>query len=258
MPVSIKYMGRLGNNIIQYAAARIFAEDNDLILATPWCWPDWLATTNCASGAREVGLDHVGGVTFDDKNYDGTLNCAPPGFPYIFQGYFQNSAWLIPNRERIKDFFSGENATCRYMPPRQHTVNKEDLGIHVRLTDGATLAGLNHIIHPDWYEQILSREAKNFRKIYVFTDDIHAWNMFGVFKKYGAEIRSRTVPEDFHDLMCFENLVMAPSTFSYTAALLGHARRVWMHEPFITIPEVKLDFPGAIKVKGSFINGRCP
>lgn len=248
MPVSVRYAGRLGNNIIQYAAGRIFAEMNDLILETPWCWPNFFEATPCSSGVREVGIEPLSEMYLKDGAFDGTMNCAPAGTRYVFQGYFQQSSWLVPNRDRIRNFF-------RF--PHKIVPNSQDLGIHARLTDGATLAGLNHIIHPAWYEQILSQEAKKFRKIVVLTDDPHAWNMFDVFKSYGAEIRSQTVPEDFMELMTFENMIMGPSTFSYTAALLGHAKKVWQHDPFITIPEVNLDFPGAVKVRGTFIDGRC-
>lgn len=267
MPVSIRYMGRLGNNIIQYARARIFAEDNNLELTTPWCWPHFFQATPCASGAPEAGCAIDGETIWTDHNLPSNAIYIPKR-SYVFQGYFQDSHWIWPARDRIRNFFRFPQTNfdangriqlnySRMVPWTEIPRNDLDLGIHVRLTDGATLAGLNHIIHPEWYEEILSKVAKDYRRVAVLTDDVHAWGMFNVFKKYNAEVKSQTVPEDFIELMTFRNYIFGPSTFSYTSGLLGHAQKVWVHDPFITIPEVDLFWPGAVKIRGSFQNGRC-
>lgn len=270
MPVQIMYMGRLGNAIIEYATARLFAEDNDLTLETPWAWPNFFQATPCASGAREAGLTSYIEHTFDDRNYEWQRNTSKKFIPgkYVFQGYFQNSAWLWPNRDRIRNFFRFPQTNfdangriqlnySRMVPWNEIPKNSRDLYYHCRMTDGATLANQNHIVHPEWHAEVLRCYAKDYRRVIVITDDPAAWNYFNVFKEYGAEIKSQTVPEDFIELMTAGNIVQAPSTFSWTASLLGHAKFVVQHDPFVSIPEVKLDWPGAIRVRGGYMDGRC-
>ncbi len=266
MPVQIRYMGRLGNAVGIYSTSRLFAEDNDLILESPFPWPNFFSTTPCASGAREVGKEPKETKILDDHNFE-MVNCAPIA-KYIMQGYFQKSAWLIPNRDRIRNFFRFPQTNfdadgriqlnySRMVPWNEIPKNTQDLYYHCRMTDGATLANLNHIVHPEWHEEVLRCYAKDFRRVIVITDDPAAWGYFDVFKKYGAIIKSQTVPEDFIELMTAENIVQAPSTFSWFASLLGHAKFVVQHDPFVTIPEVKLDWPGATKIRGGYLNGRC-
>lgn len=269
MAVSIRYAGRLGNNIFQYAFARMFAEDHDLLLETPWPWLHWIQTTPCTSGAQEVGKKCQSDILFDDENppdgkpiYNGTTN-------YVFDGYFQNADRYRAHRDRIRNYFRFPLMSFRpdgHIQLQYHWAgemrlailpNDEDLGIHVRLTDGATLGNENHIVHPDWYDEILSKEAKNYRRIVVITDDIFARDMFKVFEKYKATVKSQTVPEDFMELMTFKHIIQAPSTFSWMASFLGHAEKIWQHSPFVTLPNVKLTLPDAIQVRGGYINGRA-
>lgn len=262
MPVSVKWAGRLGNAVIKYSVARIIAEDNDLQLLSPFPWPHFIHATPCPSGASEVGKENFGEVIHLD---DERLPNMTPGFyagkSVIMDGYMQHQRLLWPYRDRIRSFFRAQSneyeGDTDLIPLHCLHTNEDDLGIHVRLTDGATLGGMNHVVHPGWYDEILSKIAKEFKRIVVITDDPSARNMFDVFQKYGAEIKSRTVPEDYFELMSFKNIIMGPSTFSWTAAFLGKAERVWMHDPFITLPNVKIDWPGATKVRGGFINGRC-
>ena len=268
MPVQIRYMGRLGNAIIEYATARMFAEDNDLLLETPWAWPNFFHATPCASGAAEAGLNPSHEVKYDDKNAPPRERVRTLGARHVFMGYFQNADRLWPNRDRIRKYFRFPQTNydadgriqlnySRMVPWNEIPKNPWDLYYHCRMTDGATLANLNHIVHPEWHAEVLRCYAKDFRRVVCITDDPAAWNYFNVFKEYGAIIKSQTVPEDFIELMTAENIVQGPSTFSWTASLLGHAKMVIQHDPFITIPGVKLDWPGAIHVRGGFMDGRA-
>lgn len=263
MPVSLMYAGRLGNNFVQISRARLLAEDNDMILETPWVRPEICAMTPCASGAREAGMPISGETRFDDDH--------PPvfkglGHRHILDGYWQHGEHLIPHRKRIQDFFrwpqahfdKGGNISLDFndmAPIEKLTKNTQDLGVHVRLTDGKTLGGVSHIVEPEWYAKVIDPIAKNYRRIVVFTDDRWARGMFDVFSRYpNAVIKSQDVSKDYIEMLAFTDFVMAPSTFSWTSCFLGHSERVWQIKQFITLPNVRnMALPWAEQVEGRFI-----
>jgi len=268
MPVYIRYAGRTGNNVIQYAMGRRMAEDNDLLLETPWPNPHLFEATPCASGALEAGIKPSLYQRLDEDHPVEFGRVYPAGTQYVLDGYWQNGHYHIPYRQRIRDYFRFPIATFDVSGmihlDYDHTVkaedlprNTEDLGVHVRLTDGATLGGVNHIVKPEWYDHILSDIAKNYRRVIVFTDDKFARDMFLVFDKYKAIIKSQDVSKDFIEMMTFTDFVLAPSTFSWCTCFLGHSTRAWQLKKFVVLPNVKnMALPWAEQVEGKFINER--
>lgn len=262
MAVSIRYAGRLGNNIFQYSIARLFAEKNDLVLETPWPWPDWVQATPCASGARELGAyGPQPSLYFNDEVYPNFKMKYPPGNYVFTDGYFQDVQYYEPHRDQIRDFFRFPLASFskdkisldyrRMVRWSELPQNTEDLGIHHRLTDNGTISR-GCIIDRSWFEKILDMEARKHRRVVVFTEDPHAHGQFDVFKSYNAIIKSQTVPADFIEMMTYENFVMGTSTFSWWTCFLGHAKNVIQFPRMIDLPAVKLQLSWARQVEGRY------
>jgi len=223
MSVEIKYKGRCGNQIFQYVSARIFSEKNRLNLVSSLnC--EILKTTNhkIFKEEEEEGFQTLNNSFFvDDDLIPSGINTH-----YIFDDFFQNCVYINKNKELVSTFFDLEPVKKNY----------KDIVLSIRLDDKVHSNDLRNpeswdnaeIIHPDYYKRILDSES--FEKVYIVVDEIkYDWEKkyMSNFDFYDPIIVSNSPKEDFNFLRSFNKIVTSISTYSYWAAFLSDAEKIY-------------------------------
>lgn len=234
MSVEVEYKGRFGNNLFQYACARLFAEDNGLKLETPWLGGGGVGVRPAAGGEAWKGRQPKIRIGDPDTLFGRSW---PPGH-YVLDGFFQKASWYYARREHVRSFFS---------VPDVAPLEESHVVACVRLGDYWTH---RIVIHPDWYKAVLGR--LKVESLTVVTDE--PGNAFhNVFSSYHPRIVSGSVADDFHLIRRARTLVLSNSSFSWWAAFMGHAQRMITFARWIDNPAALLsEFPGAEPVSGRF------
>lgn len=235
MGVQVKYQGRLGNNLFQYIAARLFAEANNLKLLSILPENDVVQCSPRKDGNRIYGAPVP--ITDEHDIFNGLWIQAH----YAFDGYFQRSRWYHERREAV--------LKCVELAPIP-SVNRKDIVINLRIGDD--YRSLNWAINPSWYLTILAQEK--FDRLHIVTDvkdDQYLWH----FRKYDPVVVSSGPKSDWEYIRSFDRIVTANSTFSWWAAYFSKASRIYTFKRWVTHPAPRLhEFPNGIEVDGKFLN----
>lgn len=234
MSVEIRWHGRFGNHVFQYAAARLFAQDNRLQLISQFLAPGFLEVTEPTGGlkidAPEIVL--TDGDAIFGKHY------LPAR--YVFNGFFQDASWYYDRKQEVEKMF--------ILPPVE-SVNENDLVMNVRLGD---YWAHNIVIDPSWYVDLLPR--LQFDKLYIVTDEANP-EYLSHFKRYRPIIRTGRPVEDWHFLRSFRRIVSSNSTYCWWACFFSQASVVYTFRRWIDNPNAKLSaFPRSVQVDGRFFN----
>lgn len=241
MSIEIRWSGQLGNNCFQYIVARLFAEKQNLKIVSDFPY-SWLMETTPQMGHRiESPIIRI--TDEMPEFFDWAVRPAR----YVFDGFFQRSRWIKNHRDKIKTFFE--------LPVVEK--NSKDFAIHIRLKDYRWSWEGGRVIHPSWYLKCIQQEMlqKPFEKLHIFTDEVDP-KYLEFFKQFNPEVHSGNVADDFNALRTFERIASSNGTFSWLAACLGHAERVYIFKPFVRESFVELtDFHGAVVFDGEFLPG---
>lgn len=232
MSVSIFYQGRLGNNLFQYACARMFAIDNGLWLETPLVENNIVKSTPHEEGERRSGPT----IALGDN--DGLFQKRYEPGRYDLRGFCQNGNWFFPREKLIKSFL--------HVAPIG-TKNTKDIVLHCRLTD---YKWFGWIIHPEWYVSILKLEK--FERLYIVTDEI-SHPFLSAFNEFHPHIICSTPESDWQFLRSFDRMIISMSTFAWWAAFFSEASRVYVFQRY----QFGLDlnrFPNAVVVDGPLLH----
>lgn len=143
------------------------------------------------------------------------------------RGYYQNGDLLNEYRDVIKeDVFD--------LPPI--VKNTKDVVLHLRL-DGFNHDGHNsHIIHPDWYLNILKNIQ--FDKLFIVMatksgrirkkQEPHKQTYLDCFARFNPEIISNDEYTDFNFIRSFDTIISSNSTFSWWAAFCSDASTIYL------------------------------
>ena len=214
--VDVEYKGRFGNCLFQYAFARLLAER----FGIPYCM--------CLEGGPLESNDSAMSREKPDcfatvhENLDGPWQppALTPDHHVRFSGYFQRWDFFQGQRERIRKFFR---------MPRVTKLPEDHVGIHLRLADYHEIPGM--VKDPSVYFGVLDRLET--REIILVTDDPSDPYLRAFRKRYGnLRIVSEDAKHDFELLMSMSTLVVGNSTFSWWAAYLGDASRVFVPRDF--------------------------
>jgi len=233
MSVYISYNGRFGNCIFQYTCARLFAEQNNLNLATRFKYDHILATSTPKPGrfftAPVYTINDTGDVFETGK---------PEGL-YVFNGYFQIAKWYYDRREHIKSFFNLSN----------EPVNSEDIVAHIRLGDFRTAWGSNRAIDSSWYLKCL--EMEKFRRLYILTENYDTY--LEKFKSLNPIVFiNRNWFNDWNFLRGFERAILSNGSYAWTATFLGNAKKTYVFTRGCNDKRQDLSGGYAIPVDGKF------
>lgn len=232
MSVSINYLGRFGNHMCQYAAARKFAEDTGRALitgASPLMRkildvvyvPDGVVCSGRPYIVSDLRKDDEGNECCD-QSFERICEARhiagqEPAVPIRFHGFF--SDYRIFRRYGVSEYFKLPAVTLDY----------SNVCMHVRLGDFADYRG-GVIVDPSYYLQIL--ESMHFDRLHIVSDE---WcqEYFDRFKAYDPIIHVGGSPaEDFHFMRRFERMIVGNSSFAWWAAILGAARQAHAFGPW--------------------------
>lgn len=228
--INLKYEGRLGNNLIQYAAAFILANKTGLTLDVP------ARITQGNTGVYKTSISEnrtietdfgsvfnikpVAGNSFydfiqlTDENYFEHLESSRPNKAYFLNGYFQHERLLVDYRQEILNLYS--------LPEPYFTPSKNDAFIACRLGDRLILQGMVYCT-VDYIDRQLQARRDSYNKVYITSDTINHPPLIGLIKKYNLTVYQNN-PLDTILFACrFNSLILSAGSFSYWMAYLSEA-----------------------------------
>lgn len=236
MSVRIKYLGRFGNNVFQYMAGRLFADENAMELETPFPGTDVIPILPQTS--LPVAVSQGAPIRLGDP--DAVLDRRWPAGNYVLEGFFQRPDWYYARKEAIWAFAR---------PSLVMKDHADDIVMHVRHEDY-----FDHriVISPSWYLRILRKELTPFRKLFIVGKDLdQGW--LEAFHEYRPEIVSGSPKEDFDFLRRFDRVLLSNSTFAWWSVFFSRPAVVYTFRKWIGNAAAPLaEFPGAVPVNGKF------
>ena len=216
--ITINYRGRLGNNLIQYAAGAILAGKTGLSLGTK---PE---SRNNNFG-EAFSLQPIDGVCYDntiklnDKNYYAHYYNPEPNTGYILNGFFQNSRLLCDYRKQILDLYK--------LPEPKESVSLDDVFIACRLGD--CLTGHRTYCSMVYIEDQLKASRHKYDKAYVTSDTITHPPLKRLIEKYDLTVYQDEPMDTILFGAQFNNLILSAGSFSYLMAYFSKADNVTVY-----------------------------
>jgi len=245
MSVKVTFLGRLGNNLFQYALGRIVAENHGLELRCerlPEPAPSFMGHN------LEVGPSAtIENLTFYFPNaplylpgraYSEPIECfeIKPGTNWSgnlidlqsilanrtprqirLAGYFQRFEYFEPYRDRIRVWF-------RLRPiPAPFRVAANDVLVNIRR--GGDYGILGWTLSLSYYDQVLSN-LRNLGKVYICGECIDN-QVRRCFAKYEPIYYDGAPIEQFIFITSFSRIILSNSTFAWWAAFLSEATEIY-------------------------------
>lgn len=210
--ITFEVGGGLGNRLFQYVLARLLAEKLGYDLITKFPVSHILTPTEPKKGKRyyENKLHII--ETLETEN----LLERKFGERHIhLQGFWQEQKYYTPNRDAILGYFK-EKATEK--------PDKENIVMHVRLTDYKAFGFKGSVIHPDYYVDCLRREK--YDRLFIVTDAPQD-SYFERFESYKPIFTRGNEKKDFWFLTEFDRIIVGNSTFSWWPAFLSNATKIY-------------------------------
>lgn len=214
MTVSVEYMGNAGNRLFQFAAGTLIAEQlGRRLIADPI---DGFHLTFPASGQSCAG-DPV--LVRDFAGFRSSRErIIAEGLPVRLKGYFQDAAHLAPLMPELR-----RRIHCTSGP--MVTAGPDDLLINLRLGD-YTITGRHWRTLPLRFLDHYCR-MRRWARIYVVTDEPDHRTAQLLASRHGARILHGTPGEDFETVRHARNILISSSSFSWWAAMLSDADRIF-------------------------------
>lgn len=216
------FIGGLGNNMFQYAIARIVADIKNynfeatnidqLVHYFPrvsnikdrLCVDDNLLKVGYESSSGNVQYFDLNEIL----NHNGKIE---------FKGFFQKQSYYKNHLDLLRNIFWYDDA-CHAKPADGSLV------IHIRLGD---YAQLNWQLDPDVYLKIIEKANIKYSKCYVITDEPTnpILSKFNILPN--LQIVNSDVLQDLTFLRRATYLIISQSTFSWWGAILGNQEKVY-------------------------------
>jgi hypothetical protein len=240
MAVEVQFIGRLGNNLFQYALGRIIAEELGYELV---CRPAAVA------GATEVRPDSGDAATLLDLAGEfldvplripgkhirspheryvlGERAWSGYGVPLqrilqdrrdrriVLRGYFQRMEYFAPYRDVVRSWLRPRRSASPPDPDPRHIV--------VNVRRGYDYQSLGWSLSADYYERVLSQEEPG--TVHVCGVGIDN-SIRRSLQPYQPVYFSGTPVEEFRFIASFKRIVLSNSTFCWWAAWLSHAEEI--------------------------------
>jgi hypothetical protein len=222
--VTCDYGGGFGNRMFQYIFARLFADKLKLALKSH-PGKDITDVIKLTGQPEYKEYEKIKHTINDHFTYDDILKRDHEDCGYHLIGYFQHAEYYLENRNLIRSYFI-------YNPPTE--LDKKNIVAHIRLGDYKVYGKNGNILHPDYYLNILKREK--YDKLFIVTDEPEWKEYFDYFNGINYEIISDTnnavrlpnkTAQDFYYLMKFDRIIIGNSSFSWWAAFLSNASKIY-------------------------------
>lgn len=210
--VEIKYNGRFGNNLFQFAMGRIIAIDGQHGLKS-YRGENWeyfniddLPETRLVSGQTIVLTGH-----------EVKLSLGVPIGHIILDGYFQKAKYYIPHRKYFQKLFA--------VPEIEFQPEPDDVFLHIRRQDfGRKCNG--GMLPFQFYKDILN--SNKFGKVYISGGVAHTGgqkdvdeSVHNAFKEYNPIYINSPSIRTFRAIQKFTNVIQSMSTFCWWATFLS-------------------------------------
>lgn len=245
MAVEVNFLGRLGNNLFQYALGRIIAEHLGLELRCrrvarprveyPGAATDGGSAANLESVSgyfpnapmslpgdsvdlpvESLEIDSRPGWTGHLIDLDSLLNNTERRCIRL-NGYFQRFEYFLPYRQKLREWF-------RLVPAgRRFTVDDNDVVLNFRRGFDYGIRGWT--LDLSYYDQVISGMS-GIGHIYA-TGDLIDDDLRRHFDRHNVRFFSGAPVEQLSFIAQFKRIVMANSTFSWWAGFLSQADELY-------------------------------
>lgn len=249
--IEVNYSGGLGVRLFQYMFARILSElrDDTMYYEESESYKkDYENTKNrkyySVSSLKEVFPN----IDFNIKKNNNYLDN-----PLVISGHIHDINKIVNHKGKIimkgsgfqrYEYYKNYKDLIKkvlYIPNEmKHKFDENDVVIHYRLGDTKTEGIKYKVRHnekylgfhncqnmtPDYIIDILSNN--NFSNIYLVTDEPNAKEIEILKNRFNIKLVSKSMYQDFILLTSAPNLIIGHSTFSWWAALLSDAKKIYM------------------------------
>jgi len=255
--IKLNFIGRLGNNMIQYAIARFLCEKKayqltyenightsssqmfDLFPRTR----DNILGKSLLHNKLIIGYDDINNHIQECDinlllNHNGCIE---------LKGFFQKYNLFFDNEDLVKSYFQYDESNLK-------TSMEYDVVIHIRLTD---YVELNHFIHPEKIYNLY--KELNFLKALIITDDPNNELLDCFRNNIYCKIEKNSIIQDLHYMSTSKNIIISQSTFSWWGSYLGNEKTIyvpytnhnypWPHNPMFNDIDLIPNKPNYIKIK---------
>jgi uncharacterized protein YbgA (DUF1722 family) len=216
-------IGGTGNNLFQYAIARIIADRKDYNL--------YVNNLHHLQQYFQSATNIENRKNISDRVLDLGYNSIPQNIQHIdldrveqhqgmihLKGFFQKYVFYENHVDLLKEIFYYDDAHI-FKPLA------DDIVIHIRLGD---YKAMNWFIHPNIYVNILEKLNLTYNRCYIVTDEPSS-NLLDSFKSLkNVILLSNTPLIDFTILKYAKRLIISQSTFSWWAAFIGNSEEVYV------------------------------
>lgn len=214
--VTLKYDGRLSNNIIQYLIAYRFAEKNNLLLnvSPSTIYGNFGSFFNFESPKGSI----VGSETIivDDSNFlDYLTKDEVDPKHYHFQGFFQNKTLFEIDKKNIYNIFNLKN----------EKIEEDKVFVHYRIGD---IINDRRMLPYEYYDDCLKQIG--LYQGYISSDSINHPFCEKLIKKYNLIPYQNTPLETINFGKNFKNIILSEGTFSWLIGFLNKGENVYCNE----------------------------
>ena len=215
--VEVRYHGRFGNNLFQYALGRIIAQELGFALhASPieGC-PNTSEVVSgiCAKEPEQVLREH-------HIDLAAILGDQTPR-KIILDGYFQRQEYYAPFRPALQRWFRQESV------PSSGSFAATDVVAHIRRRD---YVRHGYALPFAFYEHAITQALPPNGRLTIATDD--PWDpFFWRFSRWKPQFLKGSNTAQMHQLLHAPRLVMSASSYSWWPAFLGDAELIICPEP---------------------------
>lgn len=219
--IRIKYHGQIGNRLFQYSLGRILSTELNFGLQAK---PIAGFNNTVSYGKRSFLCQFRKPQTLTGHNINLESILSKKSHRFItLAGYFMRYEYYKKYKEAIKKDW--------LFQAKRFQFGERDISIHIRsgniwqVNSPGHVHGAHCALPFSFYQSIL--EQPHWDNIYIVTADPDDLMVLKVARQFSAHVQSSSVDDDFNFLMSSPNVVLSVSTFSWWAAWLSDAKRIF-------------------------------
>lgn len=213
------YRGRLGNKLIQYAAANILANSKKLSLEAFPC----KETNKLFKKSTELeGQSFNNSLTTirSAKELNRHILEVKKETNYKILGFFQTAGLLCKHRKSILDLYSTSNP---------HKQESNSAFIHCRLGDTTNKPWRKYFSFEYLRKQLESSRC-NYNNVFISSDSINHLELKTLIKNFDLKVYKDSPINTILFASSFSNLILSAGSFSYWMAYLSKAKNITVYE----------------------------